>query len=162
MTLPSFFARGNVNFYLARFSAASADYQQSLKLNTAQPYAVIWLHLARKRMGEDDTQDLTQRATKLESTRWPAPVVKFFLGQMTSDQLMAAAASGSPGEVKDQHCGAAFYLAEDALLREDRTAATAQFKIARDVCAKTFNEYREAVSELKGLESGAHAAKKVQ
>jgi lipoprotein NlpI len=149
------FVRGNTNFYLARFPNASADYQQSLNLNPSQPYAVLWLHLARKHLGEDDGEDLVQRAAKLDSTQWPGPVLKFYLGQMTADELIASASSPDSEKDKGQHCEATFYVAEHALLQHDHVRAMAGFQTARDICPKNYVEYAGAVVELKGLESGA-------
>jgi lipoprotein NlpI len=78
---------------------------------------------------------------------------------MTADQLQAAAANSDPEKDKGQHCEVNFYLAEDALLQQDRVQATARFQTARDTCPKTYVEYLGAIAELKGLESGAQPTK---
>src|ERR1700741_1656727 len=117
-----------------RMKEAEATFQESLELNPSQPYAVLWLHLSRKRLGEEDAKDLAQRAAKLDLTQWPAPVLKFYLSRMTADQLLAAAANPDSEKDKGQHCEAHFYVGEDALLQQDRVRAIAEFQTARDIC----------------------------
>jgi len=120
------------------------------------------LHLARKRQGEDDGADFAQRATKLDSTNWPGLGVKFYLGQVTAEQLLAAAADPDAKKDKEQRCDANFLLAEDALLDQDRVHAIARFKASRDNCPRSRGEYEGAAAELRQLEKSAPPARKAQ
>jgi len=111
----------------------------------------ILLYLARKHLGEDDTRSLMQGAARVHDA-WPAPALKFYLGQVTADQLLVAAASRDPEKDQRQHCEANFYIAEDALLHEDRARAVAGFQTTASVCPQWILTYAAAVAELKRLD----------
>jgi lipoprotein NlpI len=146
----AFFGRGAAKFYLARFSEAATDLQWGLDLNPSQPYAILWLHLAKKLLEQDDAQDFTQQVARIDPQKWPAPIARLYLGQATPDQVFAAAASRDRQTQKDRRCDAAFYLGENALVREQMSDAVL-FLQARDTCPKTSDAYHGAVSELKRL-----------
>jgi lipoprotein NlpI len=148
----AFTGRGSVNFIAGRFSLAVVDLQHSINLGEPQLRVAILLYLARRHLGDDDTRSLIQRAAKLRDGQWPAPAVKFYLGQVTADQLLVAAASRDPEKDQRQHCEANFYIAEDALLHEDRARAVAGFQTTASVCPQWILTYAAAVAELKRLD----------
>jgi lipoprotein NlpI len=151
----AFTGRGSANFIAGRFSQAVTDLQHSINLGESQLRVAILLHLARKHLGEDDTQSLMQRAAKVRDGQWPAPALKFYLGQVTADQLLVTAASRDPEKDQRQHCEANFYIAEDALLRQDRARAIAGFQTTASVCPQWILTYAAAVAELKRLDERA-------
>ena len=51
------------------------------------------LHVALKRQGHDDAQQLASVAAAADLSKWPGPVLKLDLGQMTADEVMVAAAN---------------------------------------------------------------------
>ena len=143
--------RGYARFDLARFAEAAADLRKSLSLEPSHAYVVLWLHLARARLGEDDTQDLADDAALIDPEAWPAPVVTLFLGRATPQQVEEAAARGDAEKARQQRCEADFYLGEAALLRHDVAAARVRLHAARDTCPDDFIEYEGASSELRRL-----------
>jgi lipoprotein NlpI len=147
----AFTGRGSANFIAGRFSQAVTDLQHSINLGESQLRVAIWLYLARKHLGEDDTRSLIQRAAKVRDGQWPAPAVKFYLGQATADQLLVAAASPDPEKDQRQQCEATFYIAEDALLHQDRAKAMAGFQTAAGICPQWILTYAAAVAELKRM-----------
>ena len=74
-----------------------------------------------------------------------------FLVQVTADQLLAAAASPDPEKDQRQHCEANFYIAEDALLHQDRAKAMAGFQTAAGICPQWILTHAAAVAELKRM-----------
>ena len=82
--------RGRAFFGLARFTDSGADFGRAL-LDRTEPYAVLWLHIARVRAGEDDSAAFAINAASVDRTKWPAPVVEFFLGKTTAAQTLASA-----------------------------------------------------------------------
>src|SRR5208282_4610072 len=83
--------RGRAKFYLGRFTEAATDFQNYLSLKSSDAYAVLWLHLAKKRAGQDDAQAFAQQAGQIHSSKWPALLVNLFLGRSTPEQTLAAA-----------------------------------------------------------------------
>jgi lipoprotein NlpI len=148
----AFTGRGSANFIAGRFSLAVVDLQHSINLGEPQLRVAILLYLARRHLGEDDTRSLIQRAARIRDGQWPSPAVKFYQGQVTADQLLIAAASPDPEKDQRQHCEANFYIAEDALLHEDRARAVAGFQTAVSICPQWILTYAAAVAELKRLD----------
>jgi lipoprotein NlpI len=142
--------RGRTNFYLGNFAQAAADLQRGLALDSADVYGVLWLHLARQRLHQDDNEDFAAHAAVVDSTRWPGPIVRYLLGGLASDSLRVLAAAAEL-DGQGQRCAVAFYLGEEALLRGDSVAATPLFDETRATCPKELNEHRAAVAELQRM-----------
>jgi lipoprotein NlpI len=144
-----FFARGRVNFYKRDFSAAAKDLAKSAELSPTDLYPLLWLHLAKKGLHLDDKTELAQRAAKIDSGKWPEPVVKYYLGEMTARQLFNAAVSHDEVTERGQFCEMKFYAAEDKALGWFPLWAKARFKAAAAACPTDFIEYEGAVAELR-------------
>ena len=109
-----------------------------------------------KRQGHDDAQQFARVAAAADLSKWPGPVLKLDLGQMTASEVMMAAASpGTDRQKKWQVCEANYFTGEDALLHHQRTTALARLKAARDGCPN----YAAALVELKRLGASAAPAK---
>jgi len=148
--------RGRVNFVLGNFAQAAADLQRGLSLDSTDADATLWLHVARRRLAQDDSSDFAAHAAAADSARWPAPLLRYFLGTLSAEKLRAAAkdstvvATGAAGAANDRACATAFFLGEDALLRND-PAASALFDESRTVCQKETTEHKAASAELQRL-----------
>jgi lipoprotein NlpI len=143
--------RGYVRYDVQRFADAAQDLQQSLALDPLQPYAVLWLHLARARLHADDREELASNAARLDPRHWPAPLVRLFLGDGVPSEVEAAAARGDPAAQRQQRCESDFYLGEWTLDRHDAALARNLLERARQTCPPAYVEYVGAVSELKRL-----------
>jgi lipoprotein NlpI len=140
--------RGYAEFAAARFAPAAQDFEQSLTINGAQPYVVVWLHLARARAMQADGEELKHNAAKVDLKTWPGPIVAFLLKQKTAPQLKNAAAIGDQKTQQNQACEASFHLGEDAMLRNTSTEAAQLFRQARATCPVNFVEYPLVMAEL--------------
>jgi tetratricopeptide (TPR) repeat protein len=141
-------SRGRAKFAATQFAASAGDFEQSLSLLPNQPYAVMWLHLARARAKADDAAELKRNAAKLNLKAWPGPLILYFMKQQTAPQVMTAAATGDEQAKADQSCEAAFYLGEDAVIRRATLDAEKLLHQARDTCQPSFIEYDAAGAEL--------------
>lgn len=75
----------------------------------------------------------------LDLNTWPGPVVAFYLGRITAEQVTSLAKSGTDAKVKRQQvCEAAFYVAQRALIQGDSSGAYQLLQDARGVCAGLF------------------------
>lgn len=140
--------RGRTHFVLGNFAQAAADLQRGLNPTDPDPYVVLWLHLARRRLMQDDASDFATHAGSVDSTRWPAPITRYFVGALGADSLRRlAAAADSSGRAAG--CEVPFYLGEDALLRGRKESAAALFEESRAACPRELGEHRAAVAELR-------------
>lgn len=118
----------------------------------AQPYSLLLLHLARARLGQDDTQELSRAVDAAGGTDWPAPVLAFYLGRIDQKQMLAAAESAPDSKTRTgQRCEANFYAGEAASLHGHPDAARDLFDDAMDVCPLGYFEARAANGERARL-----------
>lgn len=156
----AFLNRGHASFYGLRFASAVTDLERYNEVDPSEAYTVLWLHLAKKHLGQEDSEDLKQSAAKVDQSKWPAPILRFYMGQIKAKQVLAAAASPDAEKQKGQLCEADFYTGEDALLHQRwflpwrRTSGKARLRAARDACPRDYIEYVGAMVELKRI-SGA-------
>lgn len=148
--VPAIESRGRVHFYLGNFAQAAADLQRALTMDSTDAYGALWLHLVRRRLRQDDRADFTAHAAAMDAAQWPAPLVRYLLGQLPYDSLRVVAAAT---EVKGQRqgCVAAFYLGEEALLMGETDDAMTLLGETRDSCSKELSEHKGAVAELERL-----------
>ncbi len=151
----TFFVRGTAKFVTGSLDGAAADFRSFIEMSSPSsstfPYAVLWQHVTRERLGQDDAAELAQQAAKLDLAKWPGPVLKFYIGEMTAEQLKAAAADPDAEKQKGHVCEANFYEGERALWRGEQEAGAALLAAARDGCPRKFLEYDGAVAELSRL-----------
>jgi tetratricopeptide (TPR) repeat protein len=155
-------SRGYAYFAQSNLTAAIADFRHTISVapsSSGAVYAVLMLHVIMKRQGHDDAQQLTRVAAAADLSKWPGPVLKLYLGQMTTSEVMIAAASGSDRQKKWQVCEADYFTGEDALIHHQRATALARLKAARDGCPKGDTDYGAALAELKRLGASADPAK---
>lgn len=146
---PAYLGRGVANLYSGALSKAVADFSQASALNPKFAYTALWLDIANRR---DNMPSRLDEATKeIDMTKWPAPVIRLYLGQLTPAAVMAAADDPNPEAKMGHVCEANFYSGELALQRGDKNEATRLFRLAAADCRKSFLEYEGAVAELKGL-----------
>ena len=147
---PALEGRGRTYFYLGNFAQAAADLQRGLALDSTDAFGALWLHLARRRLRQDDRQDLIAHAALIDSVQWPAPLIRYMLGTVPTDSLRALAARAALNG-KSHGCVVSFYLGEVALMNEDSTGAVSLFDEARTTCPRELNEQRAAVAELQRM-----------
>jgi tetratricopeptide (TPR) repeat protein len=136
--------RGFVHFLVSDFPQATADLAQSISHNP-EPYPMLWRYLARARAGGDGAAELAAAAGQLKTKAWPYPIVEFYLGKRTAEDMTAAA----PGT--EERCEVQFYLGEWRLLRGDRAKAKEGLEAAKATCPASFYEYDGAVAELNRI-----------
>ena len=98
---------------------------------------------------------LPQAVAQIDMTKWPAPLIRLYLGQMTPESVLAAADNPDAKTKKGQVCEANFYSGELALQRDAKEEAVRLFRLAAADCPKTSTEWWAANAELKALGRGA-------
>ena len=145
----AYFHRGLANFYAGALPQALSDLAQASKLDPQYPYYPLWIDIIDKRGNQ--ASRLPQAITHIDMTKWPAPVVRLFLGQMTPTDLLAAADDPDADTKKGQVCEANFYIGELALQQGGKEEAARLFRLAATDCPHGFVEGPSARSELEAL-----------
>src|SRR5262249_11484364 len=142
---------GRANLLTGALPKALADINQAASLNPKYAYTALWLDIANRRSNLPSR--LAEATKQIDMTRWPAPVIRHYLGELTAEALLAAADDRDANTKRDQVCEANFYTGELALQRGESDEATRLFRAAAADCPKTFMEYVGATAELKALAS---------
>jgi len=142
-----YFNRGVAYFVVGGHLAdAVADFKKASELNPKDPYAALWRDLAERR--NSGKGQLAEAAAQLDMTVWPAPVIRQFLGELSAEQTVGAAADNDPRTKLAQTCEANFYGGELALLKKNKKDAQRQLRLAADNCPRSFIESTAAIAEL--------------
>jgi lipoprotein NlpI len=141
--------RGIVNLNAGSLVKSLADFDRSLELDPKNSYAALWREIVARRSNQPSR--LAEATTQLDMTKWPAPVVRMFLGETTPEAVLAAAQDSDPQMRKSQLCEANFYAGELALQRGSKDDATRLFGLAATDCPRTFIEWSATKAELKAL-----------
>jgi lipoprotein NlpI len=145
----AYFSRGRAELYSGGLPKALADLNQASELNPKDAYTMLWLDLVNKRSNLPSRLD---EATKqVDMTKWPAPIIRLYLGQLTPEATLAAADDANPETKKGHVCEVNFYNGELALQRSAKDEAARMFKLAAADCPKNFIEYDGAIAELKAF-----------
>lgn len=117
------------------------------------PYNVLWLSLAREKAHIPDTDNLSLQAhaARLDLAQWPGPVVKYLMGEATTDAVNMSAKQGDPAKENERVCDADFYVAERNLTRGDAAAAKPLLQHAVQICPFASFERMGATAELMRL-----------
>jgi lipoprotein NlpI len=145
----AYFHRGVANLYAGSLPQAMADLAQAIKLDPEYAYYALWIDIIDKR--GNAASRLPQVISHVNMTKWPAPVIRLFLGQTTPAAVLAAANDPDAKTKRGQVCEANFYLGELALQQGAREEATRLFRLAAADCPHEFVEGPAANSELDAL-----------
>lgn len=148
----AYFNRGRANLYAGALTKAIEDYKRAIAITPGYPYAPLWLDIAEARSKMPST--LQQAIAKVDMTKWPAPVIRMYLGQMKPAAVLAAADDPNAAKKAGQVCEANFYSGEWALRQGAKDDAVRQFGVAVHACPKTLIEGNAAALELKALGAG--------
>ena len=154
--------RGLAYLIQNKLTAAITDFEHTIFASPSSDAAVIaalWLYVASKRQGIDDSHLIVQVAAVADLSKWPGPVLKLDLGKVRAAEVMAAALNGDAQVQSRQVCDASFFIGEDALFRHQRTVALSHLRAARDGCPRSDGIYDAAVLELERLSTSAASVK---
>jgi lipoprotein NlpI len=144
---------GYTLFNLGRMAQSAEAMERAVKAAPQDMYAILWRYItvAKENKMEIASRELGEHAAKLNETRWPVPVVHFFLGKINEKEMYAAAENPDPKKTSEQICEANFYAAEAKLLKSMTNEAIPLLRAAEKECPPTFYESHGARAELKRL-----------
>ncbi len=144
---------GYTLFYLGRIGPSADAMEQRVKVAPQDMYAILlrYIALTKENRIEIASRELSEHAAKLDVTRWPAPVIDFYLGKIGEMEMYAGAENSDPKKRTEQICEANFYAAEAKLLKKATNEAIPLLRAAENECPTTFYESHGASAELKRL-----------
>jgi lipoprotein NlpI len=141
-------SKGLALFSLGRFADAEAAFRRYLKARPDYSFGAVWLYLAETHAGKDGKKALADRVRMLDPNQWPAPILHFYVGSATRDEVLAAATRGDSFYLDQQACEAAFYMGEFYLISGKAEDAHRDLTQAATTCPKSAAERGAAQTEL--------------
>jgi lipoprotein NlpI len=138
--------RGVAYLYSGSRPKARADLETATQLMPKDAYVALWRELAERRANASST--LAQALSQLEMTAWPAPVIRFLLGETTPEALLASAKDSDPKKSRERLCDANFFVGQLALQRGSKEEAKRAFQIVVRDCPPELLEMGAAAAEL--------------
>ncbi len=145
--------RGVVQLYRNQAALAARDFASTLDLGDPElkRYAMLWRYVAMSRLGENARRQLEKNAADINLSPWPGVLIRFFLGQASVDQVLAATDAENPGTRREKRCVGYFFLGQHYLLRGDATRAAAYFRDTVATGLNSFVQHTAAQRELARL-----------
>lgn len=140
-------ARGFAHFLDGALDKAVADLSHAVSFG-ADLYAILFLYLARARLGQAAATELARNAASLSTTDWPQPAA-FLLGRNTAELLLNKAIGVA------EKAEATFYIGQWHLLRGETGEAVDWLRRAAAECPPPFIERNIAIIDLEHLEEQA-------
>lgn len=139
--------RAIVEMYAGKLPKALVDLNQSSELGPKDAHTALWLDIANKRSNlPSRLEDATRQ---VDMTKWPAAVIRLYLGQLNQEAVFAAADDSDSVAKRAQLCEANFYVGQWALQRNDKDLATRLFRLAADSCPVTSAVWYASQVEVK-------------
>jgi lipoprotein NlpI len=145
----AYFGLGRSELYTDNLSKARSDLGQASELDPKYAYTALWLDIANKRSNLPG--HLSDAVVQIDKIKWPAPVIRLYLGASTPAEVLTAAQDEDVNTMNNRVCEANFYTGELALLQGAKEEAARLFKLAAADCPKGFIERPAARAELKAL-----------
>lgn len=142
---------GRVYFYQGNFSKAAASFENRLKIKPRHVYPMLWLYLARARMGQDPKPELAGYMAHAKNGFWIYQAAMLYLGKATPEQVLDAARKGNPHKRREREAEAYFYIGQYYLVNGDEKVAARYFRKVVDTGITRFYEYTGAEVELRRL-----------
>jgi tetratricopeptide (TPR) repeat protein len=143
-------AVGVTQWALGQFSDAESSFHDAWRSRHPSLYSLIWGDIASAAVDPTKKPDAPS-ASDVDLTTWPAPIVNYFDGAATAEDVMAAAAKGSADDQNNQRCEANFYVAEWRLRHNSPDPVKPLLEDAVRNCPRDYIEYVAATIELKRL-----------
>jgi lipoprotein NlpI len=144
---------GRSYFFQGNFSKAAASFENRLKIKPRHVYPMLWLYLARARMGENPKAQLAGYLANSKKGHWIYQAALLYLGKATPQHVLAAARKGNPHKRREREAEAYFYIGQYLLVSGDEKAAAGYFQNVIDTGITRFYEYTGAQVELRRLAS---------
>ena len=112
---------------------------------------MLWLYLARARMGQDPKTELAGYMANVKKGHWIYKAALLYLGKATPEQVLDAARKGNPHKRREREAEAYFYIGQYYLVNGDEKAAAGYFRKVVDTGITRFYEYTGAEVELRRL-----------
>lgn len=154
--------KGRAAAYRGDFDRAASEFSLALKnaKGEAVVYGTLWMYIALARAGRPETGTLQQVSSQINPGQWPFPLFLMYLGEISPQAAIEAAASPIANDDLMRKCEAWFYVGEKYLIDGDVDRAREAFQAAVATDVTQFLEHDWAARELERLNESKPAVTK--
>jgi len=155
---PAYFGLGGCYTLQKKYEQALSMYQKVIEFNPdVLRNAQLFKFLLLNRMGKYDKarRELPEHSSPLVEEEWPAPVLRFYMAEITEQELLEETKHENPRKENEQKCEAFYYLGMAHLLNIkikssiiDSAKAKNYFKKCIETDVRQFWEYHFSKVEL--------------
>jgi lipoprotein NlpI len=147
--------RTRTQYYLGDFAGAAKSAEEYLRQTTGvdRAFAWLWLDLASRSGKLAERERYKALGAEIKIEQWPMPVVKYYRGEISADELLRAARDKDESVQKSRTCEAQFYIGKRLLDAGDIAGAERAFERAKATEVLEYLEHRAAGFELARLKS---------
>ncbi|WP_233079021.1 lipoprotein NlpI [Rheinheimera soli] len=152
--------RGIALLYDSKTALAVGDFEQFHQAKPEDPYRSLWLYFADANLSVPEAQArLALNQTKLDPDHWASKIVAFYLGKISEQELLDAAATlnSDQQQLAERLCEVYFYLAKWHQ-QQNPSKALDYYKKVLATNVYEFVEHRYArieMNRLRGLDASA-------
>jgi tetratricopeptide (TPR) repeat protein len=146
-----FINRGNVYLAQGEFDRAIADYKDALRTKPSNMYTALLIAVAKMHKGDNAVADDMTAESQAFSKDWPFPVVQYYLGKASEDDMAQAARDPDAQTQRARFCEMYFYLGEWQMFHGQQMGGIGSLKRAKEECQQGYFEYDLVKTELKRL-----------
>jgi tetratricopeptide (TPR) repeat protein len=143
---------GQLAFEIGDYKLAEYYFESALRMVPGYPYHLLWLDLAKLRQGLGSATEFAEAARSLTEHGWPSPILDYFSGRNSLDDVNAAAEQGDAQAQNNQKCKVGFYIGEWQLIYNHVAEAKTFLQQAARLCPAKSIESDPAKFELARLD----------
>jgi lipoprotein NlpI len=139
-------------FFEAKYSDAAGTLHDYLgKQKKIDAYDILILYIAEQHASLNSTGELDWLLARLPAEKWPAPLVAFFQGHSSEEDVLKAAADAEAHGMPNQICFARFFFGQLALLEENVSEARHWLELTAKNCPADSTPYMGARAQLNRM-----------
>lgn len=140
--------RGNTYNDMGAYDMAIADYKDAIRTKPAGAYTPLLIAVAKMHKGDNAISDELSDESKAISNSWPMPVLQFYMGKLSADELIAAAKDPDAKQQQVELCEMYYYLGEWQLFHGQKQMGIESLKESKQNCTPVYFEYESVRAEL--------------
>ena len=108
--------KGAALYFAGDYRGAADTLADFVTYQQDEPYGLLWLHLARRRLGIDDSAQLKEQVQRIDPGRWPALIVRYFAGTVSREVVENAKPDPDPKLAGTRQCAVEYFVGEAELV----------------------------------------------
>jgi lipoprotein NlpI len=148
----AYLGRGRAALFSDSKSQSIDDFLTAHRLLPTNVYTVLWLHIARTHLGENDTKEFKENSENIRRDIWPGVLLDIYDGVASPEKIRKTVTEGSTQQRNERLCEVDFFFGEYAAHHRPSPEARELLLAAVNECQPHEPSYAAAKFELSLLD----------